>query len=192
MRTLFVTLRRLLQQSSERVRLFKYWFIVFSFLVIVPNIGFILEILFNQPTLTIPERLAFVFGLYGNSFRFLLEPITFSIMVLSVVLAFNFLIIRFIRRHNQAAKGRLRSTVTVLVSGHCVACGGSLLAPLASLFTGTGSYFSSDRYFKIQLLTIGLNLLAMAIALWSMKRASRTVNMILSAPIELDSTPRGY
>lgn len=192
MRTLFVTIQRLLQQPGERVRLFKYWFLVFSFLVIVPNIGFILEILFNQPTLTIPQRLSFVFSLYGNSFRFLLEPITFSIMVLSVVLAFNFLIIRFIRRHNQVVKGRLRSTVTMLVSGHCVACGGSLLAPLASLATGSGSYFSSDRYFKIQLLTISLNLLAMAIALWSMKRASRTVNMIMTTPIGLDSTPRGY
>ena len=192
MRTLTVAIHRLLQQPGERARLFKYWFAVFSFLVVVPNIGFMLELLFNQPILTVPERLALVFSLYGNSFRFLLEPVTFSIMVLSVVLALNFLVIRFVRRYNQAAKGRLRSTVTILVSGHCVACGGSLLAPLASLLTGTGSYFSSDRYLKIQLLTISLNLLALAIALWSMKRASRTVNMILAGPVRLDSTPGGY
>lgn len=192
MQNYITTLKNLLNQPGEKTRLFKYWFIVFSFLVIVPNIGFILEVLFNQPILTISERLALVLSLYDNSFRFLLEPVTFSIMVLSVVLALNFLVIRFVRRYNQAAKGRLRSTVTMLVSGHCVACGGSLLAPLASLLTGTGSYFSSDRYLKIQLLTISLNLLAMAIALWSMKRASRTVNMILAALVRLDSTPRGY
>lgn len=192
MRTLTITIRRLLQQPGERARLFKYWFVVFSFLVVVPNIGFILEVLLNQPILTIPERLALVFSLYGNSFRFLLEPVTFSIIVLSVVLALNFLVIRFIRRYNQAAKGRLRSTITMLVSGHCVACGGSLIAPLASLLTGTGSYFSSDRYLKIQLLTISLNLLAMAIAIWSMKRASKTVNTILASLVRFDNTPVGY
>lgn len=179
MNQLATTLKRLLSQPGEKGRLFKYWFLVFSFLVVIPNVGFILEVLFNQPTLTIPERLALVLSLYGNSFRFFLEPVTFSIMVLSVVLAVNFLVIRFVRRYNQTAKGRLRNTVTMLVSGHCVACGGSLLAPLASLLTGTGSYFSSDRYFKIQLFAVGFNLIAMAIALWSMKRAAGAVNFVL-------------
>lgn len=185
-------LNKLLKQPGEKPRLFKYWLVVFSFLIVLPNIGFIIEVLFNQPILGIPERLALVFSLYGNSFRFMLEPVTFSIMVLSVVLALNFLVMRFVRSHNQAAKGRFRSTVTMLIGGHCVACGGSLLAPLASLLAGTGSYFSSVRYLKVQLLTISLNLLAIAIALWSMKRASKTISMILTAPIKLDNTPGGY
>lgn len=192
MKKLLDTIRKLLSQKGEKKRLFKYWVLVFSFLVVIPNIGFILEVLFNQPILTIPQRLALVFSLYGNSFRFLLEPVTFSIMALSIVLALNFLVIRFVRRYKQAAKGRLGSTFTMLVSGHCVACGGSLLAPLTSLITGTGSYFSSDRYLKIQLLTISLNLIAMAIAIWSMKLASGSVRMILATVPRVDNTPRGY
>lgn len=192
MRKFLLTLKKLLSRPGEKPRLLKYWFAVFSFLVIVPNIGFILEVLFNQPILTVPERLALVFSLYGNSFRFLLEPITFSIMVLSIVLALNFLVIRFVRRHNSAAKGRLKSTVSMLISSHCVACGGSLLAPVVSLISGTGAYFSSDRYLKLQLFTISLNLIAMTIALRSMKRATGTVNLLLVNERAVDNTPRGY
>lgn len=192
MRTLTIAIRRLLQQPGERIRLLKYWFAVFSFLVIVPNIGFILEVLFNQPILTIPERLALVLSLYGNSLRFLFEPVTFSIMLLSVVLALNFLVIQFVRRSNKTVKGRLGGTVSMLVSSHCVACGASLLAPVISLIGGTGAYFSSERYVRLQLITVSLNLIAMAIALRSMTRASKRVSLILTSPARLDNTPGGY
>ena len=192
MTRLAITLNRLLALPGEKVRLVKYWFAVFSFMVIVPNIGFIIEIMFNQPILTIPERFEEIFSLYGNSIRFLLEPVTFSIMLLSIVLALNFLVIRFVRRQNQKTKGHLGGTVSMLISSHCVACGGSLLAPVVSLIGGTGTYFSSERYARLQLLTISLNLIAMAIALRSMSRVGKTINTILSQPIRVDSTPRGY
>lgn len=181
MRILPSTIWNLLALPGERTRFIRYWFLVFSFLVVLPNLGFIIEILFNQPFLNLSERLAEVLSLYTNTFRFLFEPITFSIILLSVVLALNFQIIRFIRRHNQAARGRLRSTMTMLVGGHCVACGGSLLAPLVSLFTGSGAYFSSERYFKIQALTLALNLIAILIALVSMARATGAVETILQS-----------
>jgi hypothetical protein len=192
MARLATTLNQLLALPGEKARLLKYWFAVFSFLVIVPNIGFIIEIMFNQPILTIPERFVEIFSLYGNSLRFLLEPVTFSIVMLSVVLALNFLVIRFVRRHDERTKGRLGGTVSMLISSHCVACGGSLLAPVVSLIGGTGTYFSSERYVRLQLVTIILNLVAMAIALRSMSRAGKTINMILSQPVRVDSTPRGY
>jgi len=184
MRQVLQTINQLLQQPGERKRFLMYWFLVFSFLVVLPNIGFILEILFNQPILSIPERLALVLSLYGNSLRFLFEPVTFSIMVLSIVIALNFQIIRFIRRHQLQAGGRFKSTVTILISGHCVACGGSLLAPLISLFTGTGSYFSSERYFKIQVVTVAINLIAMYIAYRSMKKAAGPV-LLLTQPTRI-------
>lgn len=179
MRQLLAILKRLLSQPGEKVRLLKYWFLVFSFMLVVPNIGFILEVLFNQPILTIAERIELVSSLYGNSLRFLFEPVTFSVVLLSILLALNFQLIRFVRRHKQATGGRLRSTLTMFVSGHCVACGGSLLAPLTSLFTGSTSYFSSERYLMTQLVTIGLNVAAMSIALWSMKRAAPAVQFAL-------------
>lgn len=175
------TINQLLQQPGERKRFFKYWFLVFSFLVVLPNVGFILEILFNQPILSIPERLALVLSLYGNSLRFLFEPVTFSIVMLSIVLALNFQLIRFIRHHQQQASGRLKSTAAMLISGHCVACGGSLLAPILSLFTGSGSYFSSERYWKLQIFAVLLNLIAMYIAYRSMKKAAGPV-LLLTQP----------
>lgn len=179
MGALLITIRNVLAQPGEKMRLLKYWFLVFSFLVVLPNIGFVFEILFNQPLLSVSQRLAEVISLYTNTFWFLLEPVTFSIVILSVILALNFQIIRFIRRHNQVVSGRLRSTVTMLVGGHCVACGGSLLAPFISLLTGSSIYYSSERYVKIQVLTIALNLLAITIALVSMTRANGAVKTII-------------
>lgn len=178
MRKVLLTINQLLQQPGERARFLKYWFLVFSFLVVLPNLGFILEILFNQPILSIAERLVLIFSLYGNSLRFLFEPVTFSIVLLSIVIALNFQLIRFVRRHQLQAGGRFKSTITILISGHCVACGGSLLAPLISLFTGTGSYFSGERYMKIQIVTVALNLVAMYIAYRSMKKAASTVLLL--------------
>ena len=167
-----------LSQPGEKRRLLFYWFLVLSFLVLVPNVGFILEILFNQTFLSWLERISYVSTLYSNTFRYVLEPTMLSIIVLSFVLALNFLVIRFVRRRNEAVRGRFGGTIAMLVSSHCVACGGSLLAPLAGLLTGTGAYFSSDRYIKLQLFTIALNMIAIAIAYYSMRKASGSILLL--------------
>lgn len=167
-----------LNQPGEKLRLFVYWFLVLSFLVLVPNIGFILEILFNQTFLPWLDRLSYVSSLYTNTFVYILEPTMLSIVILSFVLALNFLVIRFVRRRNEAVGGRFGGTMAMLVSSHCVACGGSLLAPLAGLLTGTGAYFSSDRYIKLQLFTIALNVIAIFIAYRSMRKASGSILLL--------------
>lgn len=188
MKRLLIALQNLLRQPGEKPRLLLYWFLVYSFLILVPNLGFIIEVLFNQTILTLRERMQLVFSLYTNALQFLTEPVTLSIILLSVLLALNFLVIGYIRKRNQQQKGRFRSTVAMLVSSHCVACGGSLLAPVISLLGGgtIGTFsFSSTRYLQLQLLTLTLNAIAMAITLRSMYKATDTL-------LVLTSTPRGY
>lgn len=175
---------------GEKVRLFWYWFGVFSVLVITPNLGYVLGVLFSVKDIGIVERLGLVSTIYSNSLLFVFQPIPLSVFILSLILAVNFSVIQFVRRNRVQMGGRLRSTLTVFVSGHCVACGGSLLAPFFSLLTGTSSYFSSERYLKIQLLTVILNLVAMAIAIWSMKRSAGALHAALENVV--DNTPGGY
>jgi uncharacterized membrane protein len=189
MRKVAQAIKQVLREPGEKVRLFVYWFLVLSFLVLIPNIGFILEVLFNQTFLPWSERFNYVSSLYTNTFRFILEPVMLSLVILSFVLALNFLVIKFVRQRNRAVGGRYGGTVAMLVSSHCVACGGSLLAPLAGLFTGAGAYFSNDRYLKLQLLTVTLNLIAIAIAYRSMRKAAGSV---LTLAQRFDNTPRGY
>lgn len=184
---ILLTVQRVLQEPGQKLRLLWYWFLVFSFLIIIPNLGFIYEVLFNQTVLPLGERIAYALSLYTNSFRYLLEPVALSIMVLSVLLALNFLVIKFVRQNNRQQGGRFKSTLAMLVSSHCVACGGSLLSPIISLLGGgVGTFsFSSSRYLQLQLFTITLNLIAMAITLRSIYKASDTVLL-------LTNTPRGY
>lgn len=188
MKKLYTAIIRILRQPGEKSRLLLYWFLVYSFLILVPNLGFIIEVIFNQTILPLGERFQLVFALYTNPLRFLNEPVTLSIVLLSILLALNFLVIGYIRKKNQQQKGRLRSTVAMLVSSHCVACGGSLLAPVISLLGGgtIGTFsFSSTRYLQLQLLTLFLNGIAIAITLRSMYKASDTI-------IVLTNTPTGY
>lgn len=175
MKRLTQAIRIILGSPGEKARLYWYWLAILSVIILIPNVGLIYEILFNQVTLPIMRRIAFVFSLYSNTFRFILEPVMLTTVLLSVVLALNFLMIRFVRKRNTVVRGRLSGTVAMLAGSHCVACGSSLLAPMFSLIGGTGAYLSGDRYLRLQLLSIGLNVLAMYIAIRSMKKAAGSV-----------------
>lgn len=178
MRRLLRAISIILSTPGEKARLYCYWLAILSVIILIPNVGLIYEVLANQVTLPMVRRIAFVFSLYSNTFRFILEPVMLTTVLLSVVLALNFLVIRFVRKRNAVAHGRFSGTVAMLAGSHCVACGSSLLAPLFSLIGGTGAYLSGDRYLRLQLLSIGLNLLAMYIAVRSMKKAAGSVLLL--------------
>lgn len=181
--------RYLLGQPGGLRRFLSYWLIVFVLLITIPNIGYIVEVLFNLPILSAGERLGYLISPYANTLGAALEPITFSLLLLTLALALNFLFIRFIRSNQQSGKGRLSSTLVMLVSSHCIACGGSLLAPLVSLVAGSGAYFSSERYVRLQLLTLGLNLVALLIVYRSLYKAAGTILVLRN---QLTNTPLGY
>lgn len=182
MKRIPTAIARLLSLPGERGRFVYYWFLVLSFLLLVPNIALILELTFNQPLLSPLDKLGFLTDIYASVIRFFFEPVTFSIFILSVVLAVNFQVIRFMRNVTKSTKGRVAGTLTMLISSHCIACGGSLLAPLISLVGGTGGSYIGAGYSRLQMLTIGLNVLAIMIALRSIYKAAPTLIRITSIP----------
>lgn len=181
MRKVLKAIRQLLLQPGERSRITLYWFIVLSLLLFIPNIALLIEITFNQPLLTFGQRLMFIYDIYANTIRYLLKPITLSLVLLSAVLAINFAMIRFIRRKNQSASGKLNSTVAMLVSSHCLACGGSLISPLVGLIGGTGAYIGSG-YTKMQTITVILNIIAIVIVVRSIYKVSPVLIRVTSLP----------
>ena len=188
MKKLLLAVNRLLGQPGERSRLLRYWFLVLSFLLLIPNLALLIEITFNQPLLTLGQRIGFVIEIYSNTFRYLFEPITLSIVILSLVLAFNFAMIRFVRKKNRSARGRLSGTLAMLVSSHCVACGGSLLAPVLGLIGGTGGTYIGGGYSRLQTLTVILNTIAILIALRSIYKVSPTI-VRLTAELKTNAIP---
>lgn len=179
MKNIFRATQYLLSQPGGRKRFATYWLVVFVLIITIPNIGYMLEVLLNLPILSVGEKISYLLSPYLNTLGASLEPVTLSLLVLTLALALNFLFIRYIRTHQQSAKGGLGSALVMFVSSHCVACGGSLLAPVVSFIAGSGgAYFSAERYERIQLMTIGLNVLATIIAVLSIRKASRTVNLM--------------
>lgn len=174
MKKTFKAIRLLLNQPGEKPKLAKYWFISLSFLLLIPNLALLGELIFNQPALAIGQRFGFVAGIYVTAFSNLFNPVIFTLMVLAWVIAFNFALIGFVRRKNKTSKGKLSSTLSVLVGSHCATCGTSLLSPLVSLFTGSGAYIGSG-YSSLQIFTVAANLFAIAISLWSIHRVAPTV-----------------
>lgn len=167
----------ILSQPVERWRLLFYWFLVLSFLLIFPNIGLVWELFVNQHMLSVQDKLAMVLSLYTNTIRFLFNPVTFTTVTLSLLLAINFVVIGFIRRHIQKMGTKTQGMLAIVVSSHCVACGSSLVAPLISLFAGSANYFSSSRYLLFQAVALLVNIVAIAITLYSIKRATNTVRL---------------
>lgn len=182
MRRVLQAIKGLSNQPKEKTRLFVYWFLTLSFLLLIPNLGLLVEITFNQPLLTFSQRLGLVFDIYANTFRFMFQPITLSIVILSLVLAFNFAMIRFVRKKNQTARGRLSGTLAMLVSSHCIACGGSLLTPLIGLIGGTSGTYIGGGYSRLQTLTVILNTFAILIAVRSIYKVSPVLIRLLNIP----------
>ncbi|HIA91611.1 TPA: hypothetical protein EYO12_00655 [Candidatus Saccharibacteria bacterium] len=98
--------------------------------------------------LNIFEKLSFFLDSITNLFRYSSDPRAASIIVFSFIAAINFFLMVRAYRNKQAIKNKragTASTLGALIGTHCVACGGSLLAPLVTTIAGSGAYFSSSR-----------------------------------------------
>lgn len=61
---------------------------------------------------------------------------------------------------NTKSKG---ATVAALAGSHCVACGGSLLAPVVTALSGGGAYISVARANTVLLIVLVINVIAIAL-----------------------------
>lgn len=103
---------------------------------------------FANPTLSFSQKTSFLFQSFTNTFSNFNDPRALSLGIFSFLATVNILLmIRLFRerRNKQDLTKTGGATVVALIGSHCVACGGSLLAPLITALAGSGSVFSAAR-----------------------------------------------
>ncbi len=104
--------------------------------------------IFSNPTLSFSEKVSFVVQSFTNTFANLTDPRPLSLAIFSFLATVNILLMIRLYRERRSKKDLTATgsaTVVTLIGSHCVACGGSLLAPFITALAGSGSVFSSAR-----------------------------------------------
>lgn len=131
---------------------YRYWLLpawitvlwLFTYLLNLNLFGYI----FANTALSFVDKLAFVFQSFANTFANLDNPRSLSLAVFSFLATVNILLMVRLFRERRSKAGLTKTgsaTVVALIGSHCVACGGSLLAPFITALAGSGSVFSSAR-----------------------------------------------
>lgn len=131
---------------------YRYWLLptwiftlwLFTYLISLNLFSYI----FSNPTLTFAEKIGFVFQSFTNTFSNLDDPRSLSLAIFSFLATVNILLMVRLFRERRSKKGLTKTgsaTVVTLIGSHCVACGGSLLAPFITTLAGSGATFSSAR-----------------------------------------------
>jgi len=131
---------------------YRYWLLpawvatlwLFTYLISLNLFSYIL----SNPTLTFAEKIGFVFQSFANTLANLDDPRSLSLAIFSFLATVNILLMVRLFRERKSKKGLAKTgsaSVVTLIGSHCVACGGSLLAPFIAALAGSGAVFSSAR-----------------------------------------------
>jgi len=85
------------------------------------------------------------------------------------------------KRKAKGAKASAFGSVGAIVGSHCIACGGSFIAPLVTTLAGSGAYFSGARVNTAIALSVGINFIAIVfVGYTTLKLADQEKNFVLS------------
>lgn len=166
----YTTIKQILWQK----RYFRYflilWFLTITTFLWLINVNLLIYIL-SQPVLTVFGKLQFIASTYRSFFIFT-NPIALSRFVFSLLLAINLTLLLFAWFATRQRKGMISSnsgSLAAMVGSHCISCGTSLVAPLITVLSGSGAYFSAERASSTVLLATGANILGIILVTWSIK-----------------------
>ena len=71
-------------------------------------------------------------------------------------------------------------SVAAIVGSHCIACGGSLLAPFISVIAGSGAFFSAARINTAITISVLINVIAIILIVRSTLKVASHTAMILN------------
>lgn len=131
---------------------YRYWLLptwifmlwLFTYLISLNLFSYI----FSTPTLTFAEKIRFTIQTFTNTFANLDDPRSLSLAFFSFLATVNILLMVRLFRERKREKGLTKTgsaTAVTLIGSHCVACGGSLLAPFITALAGSGATFSATR-----------------------------------------------
>jgi len=140
--------------------------------------------IWSNSFLSFADKLRFMF----DSFTSIISNVTnlrvLSLLVFSFVTAVNLTLMWQTikrKRNTKGSKASAVGSVGAIVGSHCIACGGSFVAPLVTTLAGSGAYFSGARVNTAIALSVGINLIAILfVGYTTLKLADQEKNFILS------------
>lgn len=146
----------------------------------------LLGFIFARPELSLLEKLAFVGQGYVGYLMNLAGPLPFSGLLFSILAGINLaMLVWVLRRQARAAgSGARRSgiaSVAALLGSGCAACGTGILAPVLAAATAGGTVFSSTRFLLVSAIGTILNVVGIALMLYSIAGLSKTVLSVSQA-----------
>lgn len=154
---------------------------VFTYLTSLDLFGAI----WSNPVLSFGDKISFMFDSFTSIISNFSDLRVLSLIVFSFVTAVNLTLLWQTIKRKSKAKGAKASTfgsVGAIVGSHCIACGGSFLAPLITTLAGSGAYFSGARVNTAIAISVGINVLAIFfVGYMTLKLADQEKNFILEA-----------
>lgn len=159
---LFVIANILKKKRYSMLLLGLYPIILWIF-VYVTNIPLFTHILLTD-ALSATEKAGFLIGSLVNVFANISDPLALSIVIFSLFATVNIVVLVYAlwRRRAVGTSGK-GAAVVALIGSHCVACGGSLLAPIITAISGSGTYISATRADTTLLIVLLINIVAIAL-----------------------------
>lgn len=113
------------------------------------------------------DKLRFLVDSFLNIFRYITDIRVLSVVVFSFIAAVNFILMREVYKRKSAMRGKTSSAVAgsaiTLIGSHCIACGGSLVAPLITTIAGSGAFLSTARVNTSIFLSVAVNIVGIVI-----------------------------
>ena len=142
------------------------WLVTLWLFFYILNIDLFTSIVQN-PTLSVSDKLGFLIDSFTNLFRYLNDPRVMSTMVFSLIAAINFILMWAVfRRKQKVSKSSMSSAVgsgAALIGSHCIACGGSLIAPFITTLVGSGAIYSAERVNAAIFISVVINIIGIII-----------------------------
>jgi len=152
--------------QSRPYRFLGIWLVTLWIFFYVTNISLFSEILQN-PVLSVFDKISFLLNSFSNIFRYLDDPRVLSIVIFSFIAAVNFILMWAVfKRRKNAARSSVSSAVgsgAALIGSHCIACGGSLVAPFITTLAGSGAFFSAARVNTAIIISVTVNIVGIIV-----------------------------
>ena len=116
------------------------------------------------------DKISFMIDSVMNVLSNLSDPRALSIFVFSFVSTVNLLLMwQTYRRRQQAKNNKLAAagSIGALIGSHCIACGGSLIAPLITTLAGSSAFFSAERVNTAITMSVTINIIAIVVVGWA-------------------------
>ena len=153
------------------------WFTTVTLFIWAINLN-LLSYVLASPDLTASGKLTFILSAYGNYFRYIDNPIAFTSIIFSLLVAVNLTLLWYVWRetHQTARLTKQNSGALVAMLGaHCLSCGTSLIAPLISAFAGSGAFISAGRANVSTIFATAANTLGIILIMWSISKVMQQV-----------------